>query len=416
MLVKRYGGVWLQIIIRPLMFVGRFLVRTLGIPLYRIIFFIRRSFAQIIKPTKHRLLRIVTNRYTVHFTMIVLVSGVVFVNVQTRDVRAETFGQKSILYALVAIDDSQSIEVVEAGKSIVNTGKRIAYLEDTILDSRAHIDLNYVGEAYVTPTTGGQTTPATSTPKREEIETYLVQEGDTLGQISERYGLNLSTILWSNNLTFQSTIKPGQSLVILPGDGVMYQVASGDTISRIASKYNVDAQEILTENKLASADKLQIGQRLLIPGGEPYQTAPRITAPVANLFTTTPPKTSKSVPSDGKWVWPTDWHVITQYYGWKHTGVDIDGDYTTDNYAARGGVVIYSGWKGGYGLTVEVDHGDGYVTRYGHHSKIYVSIGDFVTGGQALGRTGTTGRSTGTHLHFEVIKNGKFQNPLDYVR
>lgn len=398
---------------RPFLFIGRFLVRSIGIPSYRFIFFIRRSLAQIVRPTKHRLLRIITNRYTVHFTMIVVVAGVVFVNVQTRDVRAETFGQKSILYSLVAVDDSQTIEVVEAGERVVGTGTRISYLNDTILDSRAHIDLNYVNEGYVTPTTGGQsTTPSTSVPARESIETYVVQEGDTLGEIAERHGLNLSTVLWANNLTFRSTIQPGQELSILPVDGVLYKVSSGDTISRIATRHNVEADEILSQNNIASADKLQIGQQLLIPGGEPYKTAPRITAPVANLFT--PP--SKTAPASGNWVWPTDWHTITQYYGWRHTGVDIDGDYSTYSYAARDGVVIYNGWRGGYGLTIEVDHGDGYVTRYAHHSKNLVSVGDYVTAGQAVARTGTTGRSTGTHLHFEVIKNGRFQNPLDYVR
>lgn len=354
----------------------------------------------------------ITNRYTVHVTMILVVAGVVFINVQTRDVRAETFGQKSILYSLVAVDDSQTIEVVEAGKRVISTGTRLSYLSDTVLDSRAHIDLNYLNEAYVTPTTGGETTPAPSVPKREAIETYLVQEGDTLGEIAERFGLNLSTVLWANKLTFRSTIQPGQSLTILPRDGVVYQVSSGDTISRIAKRYGVDADQILAENKIASADKLQIGQQLLIPGGEPYQAAPRITAPVANLFTAP----SKAVPAGGSWVWPTDWHTITQYYGWRHTGVDIDGDYTTYSYAARDGAVIYNGWRGGYGLTVEIDHGDGYITRYAHHSKNLVSVGDYVTAGQAIARTGTTGRSTGTHLHFEVIKSGRFQNPLDYVR
>ncbi len=411
-MVKRYGGSWLVTLIQPLSQIGRFLVRILGIPIYRLIFFIRRSLAQIIRPTKHRLLRIITNRYTVHFTMVVIVSGVVFVNVQTRDVRAETFGQKSILYSLVAVDDSQTIEVVEATDRLVSTGKSLSYLDDTILDSRAHIDLNYLNESYVSPLTGGEAVPAPSVPKRETIETYLVQEGDTLGQIAERFGLNLSTVLWANNLTFRSTIQPGQSLSILPGDGVLYKVSSGDTLSRIAKRFNIDADKILAENKMASADKLQIGQPLLIPGGEPFQKAPRLTAPITNLFTAP----SKSVPTDGRWVWPTDWRVITQYYGWRHTGLDIDGDYTTYSYATREGVVVYSGWRGGYGLTVEVDHGDGYVTRYAHHSKNFVSVGDFVTVGQAIARTGTTGRSTGTHLHFEVIKNGRFQNPLDYVR
>jgi murein DD-endopeptidase MepM/ murein hydrolase activator NlpD len=212
-------------------------------------------------------------------------------------------------------------------------------------------------------------------------------------------------------LSFRSTIRPGQSLKILPADGVVYKVRSGDTLSKIAKRHGADADKILSENKIASAEKLQIGQELLIPGGEPLQVIPRITAPVSNLFTA-----PSKVATDGLWVWPTDWHTITQYYNWRHTGVDIDGDYSTYSYATRDGIVIYSGWRGGYGLTVEVDHGDGYVTRYGHHSKNLVSKGDYVAAGQAIAKTGTTGRSTGTHLHFEVIKNGKFQNPLDYVR
>lgn len=413
MFMKQHGGAWIQIVVRPLSFVGRFLVRSIGIPVYRVIFFVRRHLAQIIRPTKHRLLRIITNRYTVHVTIVLIVVGVVFVNVQTRDVRAETFGQKSILYSLVAVDDSQTIEVVEAGEHIVSTGTRMSYLSDTILDSRLHIDLNFFEETYVSPTTGGQTQSSPAVQKREQIEIYLVQEGDTLGQIAERHGLNLSTVLWANSLTFKSTIQPGQELTILPNDGVLYKVASGDTISRIAQKYNVGADDILLENQLVSADRLQIGQQLLIPGGEPYQIAPRITAPVSNLFTAP----SKPAPSAGsKWVWPTDWHVITQYYGWRHTGVDIDGDYSTYSYAARDGSVIYNGWRGGYGLTVEIDHGDGYVTRYAHHSANLVSVGEYVTAGQAIAKTGTTGRSTGTHLHFEIIKNGRFQNPLDFVR
>lgn len=410
---KRISGFWLRMISKPFSFVALLLVRGVGIPGYRLLFFVKRHLAQLIRPTKHRVLRLITNRYTVHAMMILLVCAVVFVNIQTREVRAESFGQKSILYSLVAVDDSQTVEVVQADQRVVTTGIQSSYLPDTILDPRAHIDFNYFAEPYVTSTTGGEAAPAPSAPKRESIETYVVQEGDTLGQIADQFGLNLSTILWSNNLTFRSTIRPGQLLKILPGDGVVYAVRSADTISRIAQKYGVDADKILAENKIASADKLQIGQELLIPGGEPFQAAPRITAPVSNLFTA---PSSKAVTTDGTWVWPTDWHTITQYFGWRHTGVDIDGDYSTNNYAAHDGVVIYSGWRGGYGLTVEVDHGDGYVTRYGHHSKIYVSVGDVVTAGQPVGRTGTTGHSTGTHLHFEVIKNGKFQNPLDYVR
>ncbi len=410
--LKRHSGKWLRLISKPFSFVGVLLVRLVGIPVYRILFFLRRHISSILRPTKHRLLMVITNRYTVHAIMILIVAAVVFVNVQTREVRAETFGQKSILYSLVGVDDSQTLEVVEADERVVSTGTQSSYLGDTILDTRAHIDFNYLEEPYVTGITGGEATSAPSAPKRETVETYVVQEADTLGQIAERFGLNLSTVLWANNLSFRSTIQPGQSLKILPADGVVYKVRSGDTLSKIAKRHGADADKILSENKIASAEKLQIGQELLIPGGEPLQAAQRITAPVSTLFSAP----SKTGTADGSWVWPTDWHTITQYYGWRHTGLDVDGDYSTFSYAAREGVVIYNGWRGGYGLTVEVDHGDGYVTRYGHHSKNLVSKGDFVTAGQALAKTGSTGRSTGTHLHFEVIKNGKFQNPLDYVR
>ena len=243
---------------------------------------------------------------------------------------------------------------------------------------------------------------------------YEVQEGDTLGQIAERFGLNLSTVLWGNDLSYTSTIQPGDKLNILPADGVLYTVRSGDTLSSIASYYDVDVDTVMSQNSISSADRLAIGDELLLPGGEPPTptSTARSSSSVAELF---------YAPSSGSasgygWVWPTDWRTITQYYGWGHTGLDIDGDYSTHNYASRGGVVVYSGWRSGYGLLVEIDHGDGFVTRYAHNAQNYVGYGETVYAGQAIAQLGTTGRSTGTHLHFEIIKNGKFQNPLDYIR
>lgn len=342
--------------------------------------------------------------------MIVLVGSVVLMNIQTREVRAETFGQQSILYSLIAVGGLDKIEVVTAEERVVTTGKRVVYLEDTILDASEHVDIESL--EYATPIVGGEGAVKPTVPAREEIETYIVEDGDTLGAIAEKFDLSLSTVLWANDLTFRSTIRQGQKLIILPADGILYTVKSGDTLSRIARRYDADPEKILKQNKIASADRLSIGDELLIPGGEPIAQAIRRTAPVANLLA--PPSAKAAV--EGYWLWPTNWRTITQYYGWRHTGVDIDGDYTTFSYASRDGIVIYSGWRGGYGLTVELDHGDGYVTRYAHHSKNLVSVGDVVKAGDAIARTGTTGRSTGTHLHFEVIKKGRFQNPLDYVR
>ncbi|TAL51229.1 M23 family metallopeptidase [Patescibacteria group bacterium] len=414
--LKRHGNGWFQKLAAPFKSVSLFFIRAVGIPGYRALFFVRRYIQKILLPAKHRLVYLISNRYTMHVMMVLIVAGVTWVNLSARDVRAEDFGQKSLLYQLVSEDDSSVLEVVEAGSPVGTLGTSSSYLSGTVVDARRHIDLDFLEET-ATPTVGEVTPKETvEVPVRSGIETYAVQEGDTLGRIAESYGLSLSTILWSNGLTYTSTIQPGQELKILPVDGVLYTVRNGDTLSRIARNYSVDVEMIMSQNGLASANRLAIGDELLLPGGEPPSpvSTTRSSASITNLFTA--PSISAPSGAVGGWVWPTNWHTITQYYGWRHTGVDIDGDYTTSSYAARGGVVIYSGWRSGYGLSVEIDHGDGYVTRYAHHSKNYVAVGDVVSAGQVLAQTGTTGRSTGTHLHFEVIRNGKFQNPLDYVR
>ncbi len=402
-------------VIGPFKNVGLFFVRWVALPAYRHSLLVRRYVQRVLLPAKHRVVYIISNRYTGHAFMVGIVCAVVFVNLSARDVRAEDFGQKSLLYQMVATDENATLEVVEAGAPITTLGSDSSYLADAVVDARRHVDLDYL-EGLAT-TEVGEETPAASraAPARDGIQVYVIQEGDSLGKIADAFGLNLSTILWSNGLSYNTTIRPGQEIKILPVDGVLYKVRSGDTISRIARNYSVDSQTILTHNQLASADRLSIGMELLLPGGEPPSpvSTSRAGASITDLFTG--PSRSASAPIDG-WIWPTDWRVITQYFTWRHTGIDIDGDYSTFSYASRGGVVIYSGWRRGYGMTVEVDHGDGYVTRYAHNSKYFVSVGDVVSAGDKLAQTGSTGRSTGTHLHFEIIRNGRFQNPLDYVR
>ena len=414
-LVKRHGGAVMRAMVGPFKHVGLFFVRGFAVPVYRAVLLVRRYVQRVLLPAKHRLVYVISNRYTGHVLVVGIVCAVVFVNLSARDVRAEDFGQKSLLYRLVAVDDEAILEVVEAGAPFMTLGSRSSYLSDAVVDARRQVDLDYLDETITTQVGEEALIAPRVVSARAGIETYIVEEGDTLGRIADSFGLSLSTILWSNGLSYNSTIRPGQELKILPVDGVLYKVKSGDTLSRIARNYGVDAGEILTQNQLASADRLSIGAELLLPGGEPPSpvSTSRSSASITSLFSA--PSKTISEDADG-WVWPTDWRVITQYFTWRHTGIDIDGNYSTFSYAARGGVVIYSGWRGGYGLTVEVDHGDGYVTRYAHHSKNFVDVGDVVSVGDTLAQTGTTGRSTGTHLHFEVIRNGKFQNPLDYVR
>ncbi len=429
--VKRMAGPVGRVLAWPLKKLGGFLLTWVGIPLYRGYFFFRRLLGHMAGAARHRVLFIVTSRQLLHVVMIALVLGVGGANVKAKDeVRADAYGRQSILYQLVAQEGLDTLETEGPVTSRSNTLS--SYLQDPSISPDAHMDFTSPDSEYAVTTVGGVLVPLPNagTPvgtrppvaARTETETYRVQSGDTLGGIADNFGLNLSSLLWANNLSTRSLIRIGQELKIPPVDGVYYTVKKGDTVAKIAKTYGADADQIVAFNRLDDG-ALKVGTELVLPGGEPPAAPVVVVRPasVTSLFTPKPdgqvaPAARGASTGKGTWVWPTDWRIITQYFGWKHTGIDVDGDFTTRSFAAADGTVIYSGWRNGYGNTVEIDHGGGIITRYGHHSKLYVKVGDVVKAGDVIAQTGTTGRSTGTHLHFEVIKNGKFQNPLEYIR
>lgn len=255
--------------------------------------------------------------------------------------------------------------------------------------------------------------------KRTEIVEYEIKSGDTVSTIAQRFGLRTNTILWANNLSAFSLIRPGNKLTILPIDGVLHTVKSGETISRLAQIYNTNSQEIINYNNI-SGDTLTINQKLIIPG------ASRISAP-AVARPTTPSYTGASVVRDivspapapassNKMVWPTEGRRITQYYSWRHNGLDIANRTGTPIYAADAGTIEFAGWSTGYGNNIVINHGGGKKTRYAHMSQMFVTVGQSVGIGEHIAAMGSTGWSTGPHLHFEVIINGVRQNPLNYIR
>jgi LysM repeat protein len=263
--------------------------------------------------------------------------------------------------------------------------------------------------------------------QRTSIVSYTVQDGDTVSTISRHFNISVNTILWANNLTAYSLIRPGDNLIILPSSGVLYTVQSGDTVSRLASKYGVDADQILSYNNLNGG--LKIGQKIIIPGGRPISQATQVATTESSSYTgisairdliKTPTQTSyaPAKASGSGLIWPTVGHNITQYFSWHHPAVDIANHIGTPIYAAASGVVLIAqgGWNGGYGNTILLDNGNNMRTRYGHASKLLVSPGDTVTKGQVIALMGTTGNSTGPHLHFEVLVGGVHYNPLNYVR
>lgn len=400
----------------PLRILGRFLFRAVVVQLYRLGFLLRRQLAKVYLPTKNRVVYVMSNRYTIHAVVVLLAAVVSVVNFGGSEVRAENFGERSALYALVSQGDlGSNEEIVVESTEDMQPFEPSSYLGEGLLAVETSPSPDLLIEPQPTALVGGGVLTAPtiseaseSVAPRTEVAAYVVQPGDTISGIAQSYGITTSTLLWANDLTAWSYIRPGDELDVPPISGVLHTVKSGDTLGSIAKKYEADTNKILAFNRLADADDLVIGETIIVPEGRKRTAVPTTSYSA--------PSSSAGSYSGGGWYWPSDWRVITQYYGWRHSGLDIDGNYNTNNYAAKDGVVTYAGWLGGYGLLVTIDHGGGYETRYGHFSSIGVGVGQRVSGGQYLGKTGTTGRSTGTHLHFEIRVNGRTVNPLSYIR
>jgi murein DD-endopeptidase MepM/ murein hydrolase activator NlpD len=262
--------------------------------------------------------------------------------------------------------------------------------------------------------------PSERPATRTTIVEYAVQDGDTVASIADRFGLTMSTVLAANGLSSRGLIRPGQVLRILPVDGVIYKIKKGDTLLKIAQTYRSELEKIMEMNGLSS-EMVAVGTELILPDGRaPAPPAPkppsRLASNIRDVFI--PPPAADRV-GTSKLLWPTAVRRITQYYRRGHTGVDIAGPMGTPIYASDDGVVVTSGWnRGGYGNMIIVDHGNGILTRYAHHTKNLVGVGDAVKRGDVIALMGSTGRSTGPHLHFEVMlgSTSRRANPLDYVR
>jgi len=263
---------------------------------------------------------------------------------------------------------------------------------------------------------GGVETLISSLPKGETVE-YRVVEGDTISSIAQKYGVSIDTLLWENNLKSVEAIKPKQIIRILPVTGVKHTVRRGETIYSIAKNYDVDAQIIIDYpfNTFSNDEtfSLMAGQELMIPEGiKPRETITG-TKYVARTVVPIP-----GVVGEGNFMWPSGGQ-ITQRYSWYHPAVDIANSSNPPVVAAASGTVVIADWNGGgYGNIVVIDHGNGYETLYAHlmSKSIVVRPGERVQQGQRIGTMGSTGRSTGTHLHFEIKTAGGRVDPLKMLK
>lgn len=280
------------------------------------------------------------------------------------------------------------------------------------------IDSDYLASASdIIPKRSIATTLIPEKRKQSESFAYEVQPGDTLSSIGNKFKISVDALKYVNSLSDYSVLKVGQEMTIPPISGLIHKVAQGDTLNSIATTYDVAPQAIADFNYILDTSKLALGTELVIPGGKVPE--PVYTTTSAYVPTSTGAGGAPSANKDFC-VWPTTVRIISQYFTWYHNGIDIATPLSGGMpplLSCREGRVIRAGWDpSGLGLHVRIDHGNGYETVYGHMSRLDVGYGQKVSQGQIIGLMGSTGRSTGPHVHYMVKYNGVAQNPLNFMR
>ena len=435
-------------IVKPIFNIFKFILTKPLIRLYHLIFKFKKS--GLAESPWHVLLKQRALHVLVFcLTMAVITSNIIalYTNADGTNNDAATQASKTIISHLVRsefsnlTDDSVLIEEVSNLRQILASGQEKYDELAAAITNRPWVsdvsddneDLVYddgalINDMPINPGGEGEEEPAAQTPgvaaNRQETIYYTVGNGDTISSIANKFQISINTILWANNLTAFSLIRPGDKLTILPVSGTVYTVKSGDTVGKVALKFGVEENAIFKYNNIGSANGLRIGQTIIIPGGKKIadtsviakqptvsKTNNGAAAVIEKLI-----NPSKAPASGAAMLWPTVGHRITQYYSWRHTGLDIANKIGTPLYAAESGTVEFSGWSNGYGNNIVINHGNGKKTRYAHASKLYVKVGEKVERGEQIAAMGSTGWSTGPHIHFEVMVNGAKLNPLNYIR
>ncbi|MGI6037552.1 MAG: peptidoglycan DD-metalloendopeptidase family protein [Limnochordia bacterium] len=232
---------------------------------------------------------------------------------------------------------------------------------------------------------------------------HLVQSGETLWDIAQLYGTDVNSIAASNNLVNANRLSIGDQLIVPTGIGVVHHVDRGETLSDIATMYNLAWTTIRDVNSIENPNRLTVGQPLFIPGAREHAHRYQLV---------------RNGVLQRAFRWPARGRISSRFgprWGRMHYGLDLAVPTGTPIEAAADGRVTFSGWRGGYGYLVTIDHGNGVETRYAHNSRLLVRAGERVKRGQVIARSGNTGNSTGPHLHFEIRYRGTAVDPLKYL-
>lgn len=268
-------------------------------------------------------------------------------------------------------------------------------------------DITIVNDSALLPSSGptgslADVDEGISNKNNGHISLYIVRPGDTLGDIAEMFDVSINTIRWGNDISRSQSIQPGQELVILPVTGIKYTVKNGGTLQDIIDKHGGDIEEAVAYNGYSAKEHLAAGTEVIIPDGE--IAAPKAVAKSRYTRTASGPRGTNVPTYSGYYLRPVSGGTRTQgVHG--YNAVDIGAPVGTSVLAAASGTVLISksgSWNGGYGNYVVIKHNNGTQTLYAHNSRNLVFSGQTVVQGQVIAYMGSTGRSTGSHVHFEI--------------
>lgn len=307
--------------------------------------------------------------------------------------------------------NSQTIALLQANVSPVSILEN-KDSKDSNVD--ANLSDNIVSGTSLSPATGPMGVASerdTVDSSFDQISVYVVRKGDSISQIADMFNVSISTILWANDMKKGNKLMEGDTLIILPVSGVMHTVLKGQTLAGIAKKYNVGALDIVSYNDLAPDLPLALGDELIIPNAEMIDIdVPKLKTNKNNTANTLKMTLKTLV---GYFINPVPGYkrISQRIHG--NNGVDLAAPTGTKIVASASGTVLLArnGYNGGYGNMVIIKHPNGVQTLYAHQSKLATSAGDQVSQGEVIGFVGSTGRSTGPHLHYEI--HGARNNALD---
>ncbi len=275
-----------------------------------------------------------------------------------------------------------------------------------------------------------------------EIKSYVVAPGDSLWSIANSQGIEHDTLVGSNNFKTSARLRPGMVLRIPNQDGIFYNMKKNETLENVAKRFGLNTNKIKQVNVKKDFANLKTGDEIFLPGAKPeaektpavapiQNTAPKLANNNNNLNNNKSKKSQiiayiepSEKTSSAAYKWPLMGRINSPF-GWRqhpitkrkdfHTGIDIKGERNAPIKAANYGHVIYSGWMGGYGKVLVIEHNNGQSTLYAHCSSLLAGKGATISQGQLIAKVGTTGRSTGPHLHFEVRNGNSPVNPIKYL-